>query len=142
MILAQALGRWGNYFNQELYGGPTDVAWGIPISFINRMPGFETFEFFHPTFLYQSLLNFSIFIILILWHIIRLRNKEKKPPNYGSIFLAYLVLYSIARGAMELVRIDQSPVIMGFRLQFLLSVLIIVFAIVMYAYMRKRKKKI
>ena len=131
VVLAQAIGRWGNYFNQELYGIPTEAAWGIPISFLNRVDGYKVFEYFHPTFLYQSIANFLIFTLLIYWHIRRikmykrLRDGKKLKRSYGNIFLAYLLLYSVARGIMETVRIDVSPEIYGMRLQFILSVLII-----------------
>ena len=57
VALSQAIGRWGNYFNQELYGRPSSLGWAIPISRPNRLAGFESFDYFHPTFFYESILN-------------------------------------------------------------------------------------
>ena len=64
IALGQAIGRWGNYFNQELYGMPTDLPWGIYIDPTRRIYGFEQFSHFHPLFLYESVLNFIGFLIL------------------------------------------------------------------------------
>ncbi|MBI1961563.1 MAG: prolipoprotein diacylglyceryl transferase, partial [Parcubacteria group bacterium] len=64
-ILGQAIGRWGNYFNQELFGRPTDASWGIPINPSNRPVGYQQYEYFHPAFLYESLINFAIFAFLL-----------------------------------------------------------------------------
>ena len=60
-ILAQALGRWGNYFNQELYGKPTDLPWGLKIDPAHRVPPYHDSTTFHPMFLYESLLNLAVF---------------------------------------------------------------------------------
>ena len=70
LALAQAIGRFGNYFNQEVFGRPTSLPWGIPINPFNRPPGFEGFSYFHPTFLYESglnLLNFVLLAVLFFW---------------------------------------------------------------------------
>ncbi|MEA1958749.1 MAG: prolipoprotein diacylglyceryl transferase, partial [Chloroflexota bacterium] len=66
VILAQAIGRWGNYFNQEVYGKPTDLPWAIYIAPANRVTGYESFEHFHPLFFYESMLNL-IGCVLLLW---------------------------------------------------------------------------
>ena len=65
LAFAQAIGRWGNYFNQELFGTPTNLPWGIPISLLNRPNQFISNKFFHPTFIYESLGNLAIFGILL-----------------------------------------------------------------------------
>ncbi len=67
LALGQAIGRWGNYFNQELYGLPTNLPWGIPIDLSNRIAGYENFQFFHPVFLYESLFCFLLFAIFFLF---------------------------------------------------------------------------
>jgi len=72
LALGQAVGRWGNYFNQELYGLPTSLPWGIPIELENRVIGFESFKYFHPTFLYESLLLIVLFLLLSWMHRVRL----------------------------------------------------------------------
>jgi phosphatidylglycerol:prolipoprotein diacylglycerol transferase len=106
LVLGQAIGRWGNFFNQEAYGKPTNLPWKIFIDEANRLPGYERYEYFHPTFLYESVANFLLFIILMLMH----RYYKKRPgriPN-GLIFATYLGIYSIYRTIIEYYRIDSS----------------------------------
>lgn len=100
--LAQAIGRWGNYFNQELFGTPTDLPWGLAISPENRPPEYAGFETFHPTFLYESLWNALILVPLILW--LERRGKLAK----GASFFLYMVLYGTIRFLMELLRTDTT----------------------------------
>lgn len=99
--IGQAIGRWGNFFNSEAFGKPTDIIWKLYIPQANRPVGFENFEYFHPTFLYESLWNILVF--LILFFILR----PKIQMNSGSIFFSYLILYSIGRLIIENVRIDS-----------------------------------
>jgi phosphatidylglycerol---prolipoprotein diacylglyceryl transferase len=101
LILAQAIGRWGNFFNQELYGFPTNLPWGIYIAPEHRLPGFETFERFHPTFLYESLLNFVGFLVLFY-----LARNWRKNRLYGDIFFLYWIIYPIIRFFIEFQRPD------------------------------------
>ena len=84
IALGQAIGRWGNYFNQELFGTPTNLPWGIPVDLMNRPVNFISAEFFHPTFLYESLGDLAIFIILLVLISKFLKNKWS---NYKIIFL-------------------------------------------------------
>ena len=106
--LAQAIGRWGNYFNQELYGRPTELPWALEISSGNRLDKYSEFETFHPTFLYESLLNLIV-VATILWV-----EKRFKPAS-GSLFTIYLVLYGIVRFLMELLRTDEQNEFLGIR---------------------------
>jgi len=99
--LAQAIGRWGNYFNQELYGRPTDLPWAVEIAENRRIQEYLDSDTFHPTFLYESLLN------LIVVGLILYIDKRFKPAP-GSLFTVYLVLYGIVRFFMELLRIDTD----------------------------------
>lgn len=103
MILAQAIGRWGNFVNQELYGKPTDLPWGIYIEPQYRVPGYTDFERFHPTFLYESILNLLVCLAL-LWIARRFVNRIKT----GDLFLLYLIFYPTVRFLMELLRLDSS----------------------------------
>ena len=80
LALAQAIGRWGNYFNQELFGGPTDLPWGIPISIMNRPIEHISSVYFHPAFLYESIGSLIVFMILIGFHILMIRNKIPPTP--------------------------------------------------------------
>jgi len=108
LALGQTIGRWGNYFNQELFGLPTDLPWGIPIALVNRPTGFEMFTYFHPTFLYESLGNLIIFGILIATHIWMKKKKEQGSALFARIVLIYLLLYSILRFFIEFLRIDPT----------------------------------
>ena len=69
--LGQAIGRWGNYFNQELFGRPTSGWWGIPIASINKVKGYENFTYFHPIFFYESLWCLLLFVLLMSLHSLR-----------------------------------------------------------------------
>lgn len=101
LMLAQAVGRWGNFFNQELYGYPTDLPWGIFIDESHRLAGFEEYTHFHPMFLYESLWNFVGFgLLMILGRKLRDRLKD------GDIFLLYLIHYGIGRFILEGFKID------------------------------------
>ncbi len=101
LALAQAIGRWGNYVNQELYGPPTDLPWGIFIPLNSRIVGFELYERFHPLFLYESIWNLGLALFLLwVWR----RFREKLLP--GDLFLLYLVGYPLGRFLLEFIRID------------------------------------
>lgn len=101
LILAQAIGRWGNFFNQELYGYPTNLPWGVYIDPAHRLPGFEAYDHFQPLFLYESLLNFIGFGLLIF-----ISRKYGKRLLSGELFMMYVVYYSIVRFALEGLKID------------------------------------
>lgn len=101
LILAQAIGRWGNFFNQELYGYPTNLPWGIYIAPEHRLPGFEMYDRFHPTFLYESVLNFAAF--LVLFYLVR---NWRKNRLYGDIFFLYGIMYALIRFFIEMQRPD------------------------------------
>ncbi len=130
LILGQIIGRWGNYFNQELYGKPTNLPWGIPID--NPVEQYQNFQYFHPVFLYEAIINFFIFIFLFYLHFYFFK-KQQKPQ--ATIFLLYLILYSINRFLMEFLRVDYSPIIFGIRWAQIISVIIILFCI--FAFWKK-----
>jgi prolipoprotein diacylglyceryl transferase len=97
---AQAIGRWGNYFNQELFGTPTSLPWGLRIDPENRPALYPNAETFHPTFLYEMLWNIGL-IVLLLW-----LERHRKLRRGTSIAL-YMILYSVARFLLELIRTDS-----------------------------------
>jgi phosphatidylglycerol:prolipoprotein diacylglycerol transferase len=104
VALAQAIGRWGNFINQELYGPPTTLPWGIYIRPENRLAGYQSFERFHPLFLYESLWNLASAVFLIwLWRKFGQRLKS------GDLFLVYLVTYPVGRFLLEFLRLDYVP---------------------------------
>lgn len=121
IVLGQAIGRWGNYINQEAYGTPTDLPWGIMVNGVKV----------HPTFLYESIGDFSIFLFL-LWY---RRNREKVS---GEVFLIYIMLYSLVRFFVEGLRTD-SLMLGPIRVAQLVSFLGIVLSL--YYLLRKRKEK-
>lgn len=140
--LGQAIGRWGNYFNQELFGKPTNLQWGIPIDKINRPDIYQSAQYFHPAFLYESILNLINFLILFFLHKRRLsQNKPSKFFAHGNIFLIYLMNYSLIRFAMEFIRVDETLMIANFRLPQLLSALLFVLSLILLFINSKRNVK-
>ncbi len=119
--LAQAIGRFGNWFNQELYGKPSDLPWAVEIAPENRESGFEQFDTFQPTFFYESLWNFALVAFLIWVH-------KKKKVRAGSLLAVYVAGYLIARLWLETVRIDNATEIAGVRVNIWMSVIGIVLA--------------
>lgn len=105
VALGQAIGRWGNFVNQELYGAPTDLPWAISIDPQHRVPGFESFERFHPLFLYESLWNLGN-MFLLLW----LSRKRADKLRNGDIALIYLIVYPVGRFLLEFLRLDSAQV--------------------------------
>ncbi len=122
VALAQAIGRWGNFINQELYGKPTDLPWGIFIDRAHRLPGYEQFERFHPTFLYESLWNVITCAVLVylIW---RFHDRLAK----GIITALYFISYSSVRFLLEFIRLD-SPAIGKLAVAQIVALAIIVFA--------------
>jgi phosphatidylglycerol:prolipoprotein diacylglycerol transferase len=116
--LGQAIGRWGNFVNQELYGPPTDLPWGIFIRPENRLAGYENFAQFHPLFLYESIWNLANLVFLVwLWR--RYGDRLKT----GDLFLAYLITYPLGRFLLEFIRIDFVP-LFGINFNQILSLIV------------------
>jgi phosphatidylglycerol:prolipoprotein diacylglycerol transferase len=105
LALGQAIGRWGNFVNQELYGAPTNLPWGIFIESQYRVSGYENITHFHPLFLYESLWNFGN-MFLLLW----LGSRYSSRLKSGDLFLAYLVVYPLGRFLLEFLRLDASQI--------------------------------
>jgi phosphatidylglycerol---prolipoprotein diacylglyceryl transferase len=103
LALGQAIGRWGNFFNQELYGAPTSLPWAIYIDPQHRLPGYENIAYYHPTFLYESIWNLGN-MVLLLW----LSRRFKDRFQTGDIFLVYLIVYPLGRFLLEFLRLDSS----------------------------------
>lgn len=105
LALGQAFGRWGNFFNQELYGAPTTLPWGIYIDPAHRLPGYENVMYYHPTFFYEFLWNLGN-MALLLW----LSHRHSEKINLGNIFLVYLIVYPFGRFMLEFLRLDSSQI--------------------------------
>lgn len=119
LILGQAIGRWGNYFNIEAFGLPCNLPWRLAVPVIKRPLQFINYEYFHPTFLYESLWN--IFVLVILFFVVRKLSKNIS----GIVFCSYLVLYSIGRLFIESIRIDSIFNIGGLQIAQIMSILLI-----------------
>lgn len=105
LALGQAVGRWANYVNQELYGAPTDLPWAISIPPEKRLAGFEQYSTYHPLFLYESLWSLGT-VFFLLW--IGKRNQDNLKT--GDIFLIYLITYPTIRFLLDFLRLDASIV--------------------------------
>lgn len=124
LSIAQSIGRWGNFFNSEAFGRPTNLPWKLYIAPQYRSIPYENYEYFHPTFLYESILDFAIFGILI-WLVLKNINKKD-----GNLALIYLILYSTARILVEHYRIDSVLYIHGIPVAIIVSAGIIILALI------------
>jgi prolipoprotein diacylglyceryl transferase len=129
IVLAQAVGRWGNYFNQELFGRPTSLPWGLEISPGNRPPGYEQYPTFHPTFLYESIWDVGV-ALLVIWADRRWRLTR------GRAFALYVALYTFGRFWVESLRIDDAHKFFGLRLNDWVSIVVFA-AAVAYVVLRR-----
>ena len=128
LILAQAIGRFGNYFNQELFGRPSNLPWAIEIAPENRPSQFIDVASFHPTFLYESIWN-ALVCLVLLFVARRFANSLKD----GDIFLLYVCLYSVGRFFVEMLRVDPAFLIGDFRGNlFVASILALTFALILF----------
>ncbi len=127
ILLAQAIGRWGNYFNQELFGRPTQVPWALEIAPQHRPPGYEQFATFHPTFLYESLWSLAA-VVVLLWADRRFR------LGHGRVFALYVALYCLGRVWIEAMRIDTANTILGLRLNVWTAMLVGLGAVVYFVW--------
>ena len=132
VLLAQAIGRWGNYFNQELFGRPTSLPWGLQIDPLKRPVGYESFETFHPTFLYEL-----IWCVLVAYLLIKLPGILKRfASRSGDVFALYVLGYTIGRLWIEALRIDEANLILGLRLNIWVSLIVIISS---FAYLVRSK---
>jgi len=134
LALGQAIGRFGNYFNQELFGGPTSLPWGVEIDSELRPPGYEGVAIFHPTFLYESLWCVLIFLLLgSSWKVLH----ERFRP--GSVVAVYLCLYGMGRFAVEGFRIDPAIEVGPLRLNQLVSLGVVATGFFLLALLDRRR---
>lgn len=131
LLVAQAVGRLGNYFNQELFGRPTEVPWALEIDPENRPAGFFEFATYHPTFLYEMLWNLAAFAVLIaIDRRFRLRG--------DLVFALYVMFYTAGRFWIEQLRIDEVNEIGPFRLNVWTSIIVFTLALVYVLWSRRR----
>lgn len=130
LLIAQGIGRWGNYFNQELYGEPTDLPWGLEIDPAHLVSGYPVGTTFHPTFLYESLWCFAAAAVLVA--------VEKRAKLVGGqLFAAYGMVYTLGRVWIEMLRIDDAHHILGLRLNVWTSIILFCVATVALIVLRK-----
>ena len=137
ILLAQAIGRWGNYFNQELFGQPTDLPWGLEISRGNPAypSGLPDGVLFHPTFLYESI--WSLIGVALL-----LAADKRFNLRWGRMIGLYFIYYSVGRVWVEAIRIDPSEIILGLRINIWSAILGIVAGIAVLAISYRKHKGI
>ena len=124
VVVAQAIGRVGNYFNQEVFGKPTELPWGLEIDPVNRPDGFESYATFHPTFLYELLWCLVVAVLLI-----KLPGFLKQiTSKQGDIFALYILGYTLGRVWIESLRIDEANLILGLRLNIWVSLIVLITA--------------
>ena len=135
LSIAQAIGRWGNFFNSEAFGTPTDLPWKLYIAPQYRPIPYQGYEYFHPAFLYESILDLIIFGLLLL--AVKFFQKRKD----GNLVLVYLILYSVARIFVENFRIDSVLYIHGIPVAIIVSAIIIVVSSGLLLYRNLPKKE-
>jgi prolipoprotein diacylglyceryl transferase len=124
VVVAQAIGRIGNYFNQEVFGKPTELPWGLEIDSVNRPNGFESYSTFHPTFLYELLWCLVVAVLLIkLPGVLKLITSKQ-----GDVFALYILGYTAGRVWIETLRIDEANLILGLRLNIWVSLIVLITA--------------
>lgn len=125
LLVAQAIGRLGNWANQELFGGPTTLPWGLEIDAAHMPAGFVEGTLFHPTFLYELVWNLAMAALLVVWD-------RWRRPAAGQLFASYLMAYTAGRAWIEMMRIDEAEHLLGLRLNVFTSVAIFLVGLVLY----------
>jgi len=130
LALGQAIGRFGNWFNQELFGLPTNLPWGIPIDIINRPIEYINQSYFQPTFLFESLGNLCI-AGLLFYLLLRYKDNltKKAAMRVGAYYLAS---YSLLRFSLEFIKVDATPMFLGLRWPQVISLFLIIVAVIIY----------
>ena len=134
VALAQAIGRWGNWANQEAFGSPTTLPWGVSIDVGRRPPEFLAADRFHPTFLYESLFNLANAAVLS-WLALRIPHSSRL--RHGDVFALYLVSYGVARFLIERIRTD-SLYIGPLPAAFWLSGILVLGGVLLFAFLRAK----
>ncbi len=146
--LAQAIGRLGNWFNQELYGSPTDLPWGLEIDQTHRPEQYLEVKTFHPTFLYEALWNLALCAVLLILDRRRLRvggpilpEVRREASGPGSILAVYILGYGVGRLWIEAVRIDSASLLWNVRVNIWMSLALISVSISWLVWARFRSQR-
>lgn len=135
LALAQAIGRWGNWFNQELFGRPTDLPWGLEIAPEHRPPGYESSATFHPTFLYESLYCL-LGAVALVWIDRRFRLRK------GQLTALYVAGYTFGRFFIENLRVDEAHRILGMRVNAWVSAALFVFGVAWFFWLGRHSEPV
>ncbi|MBX6387433.1 MAG: prolipoprotein diacylglyceryl transferase [Frankia sp.] len=130
LAIAQAIGRWGNWFNQELFGRPTDLPWALEISPEHRPRDYVNEPTFHPTFLYESLWCLGVAAVL-------LAIDRRRRLGRGRLFALYIMLYTAGRVWIELLRVDTAEHVLGLRVNVWVSILVFLGGLAMLVLVRR-----
>jgi prolipoprotein diacylglyceryl transferase len=130
VAVAQAIGRWGNWFNQELFGRPSTLPWAVKIDPAHRPPGYEKYATFEPTFLYESLWCLLVYFVIV-WA------EKRWSFRRGQSFTLYVALYTFERTFMEWLRIDAATKIFGLRFNALLSAALCVVSTIWFIHLAR-----
>ncbi|MFC7406779.1 prolipoprotein diacylglyceryl transferase [Georgenia alba] len=133
LLVAQAIGRLGNWFNQELYGAPTTLPWGLQIDPAHLVDGHPPGTLFHPTFLYELIWNLAAAAVLVLL-------ARRFDLRHGRVFWLYVMLYTAGRVWIEMVRIDEAEMVLGLRLNVWTSIAIFLLALVAFVVIGRRTR--
>jgi prolipoprotein diacylglyceryl transferase len=129
--IAQAIGRLGNWFNQELFGRPTTLPWALEIDPAHRPSGYTQFATFHPMFAYEALWNLGVAAVLVVLD-------RRRRLGHGRVFWAYVALYTIGRLWIEAMRIDDAELVLGLRVNIWTSLLVCCLGVAMYLLIGRR----
>jgi phosphatidylglycerol---prolipoprotein diacylglyceryl transferase len=132
VVIAQAIGRWGNYFNQELFGRPTRLPWALEIDLAHRPLAYEHYTTFHPTFLYESIWCLLVFGTIVLLE--RTRGLQK-----GQAFALYVAMYTFGRTFFEWLRVDPASRLFGIRFNLMLSLALCIAASIWFVWLGRRE---
>ena len=131
VLIGQAIGRFGNYFNQELFGRPTTLPWGLEIDLAHRPDGYTQYATFHPTFLYESMWCLLVFGIIVL-------AERRIGLRKGQAFAMYVCLYTLGRTVFEALRIDKATRVFGIRFNLLVSAALCIGGAVWFVVLARR----
>lgn len=132
VVVGQIIGRWGNFFNSEAFGLPTNLPWKMYIPYSLRPLEYKLSEYFHPTFLYESILN--IFVFLIMFYVLRKFYSRKN----GTIFCLYIILYSVVRLIIETLRVDSVLSFGVFHVAHIMAMVFILIALFVLFFIYKK----
>ena len=125
LLVAQAIGRWGNWFNQELFGAPTTLPWGLQIDAAHLPAGYPVGTLFHPTFLYECLWNLAGAALIVAL-------ERRRRFAAGQLFGMYLMVYTAGRAWIEMLRIDDAHTIAGLRLNVWTSLAVFLLGVALF----------